>query len=96
MQVNWRLIIFFIVLLFIAEPTFPSRVCSSTSLLYFLVACPCIPLVLLFISLFCLYRKGRKLSALSLKAQKEKALWMNLKRAGDWTANQKEEEEEDH
>uniref|UniRef100_A0A7N5P698 Immunoglobulin superfamily member 2 n=1 Tax=Ailuropoda melanoleuca TaxID=9646 RepID=A0A7N5P698_AILME len=79
-----------------SEPTFPSRVCSSTSLLYFLVACPCIPLVLLFISLFCLYRKGRKLSALSLKAQKEKALWMNLKRAGDWTANQKEEEEEDH
>ncbi|XP_030893795.1 immunoglobulin superfamily member 2 [Leptonychotes weddellii] len=78
-----------------SEPTFPSRICSSTSLLYFLLVFPCILLILLPISLLCWYHKARKLSALSLKAQNEKALWVNLKGAGDWTTNRKEEEEED-
>ncbi|XP_077928688.1 immunoglobulin superfamily member 2 isoform X2 [Halichoerus grypus] len=79
-----------------SEPTFPSRICSSTSLLYFLLVFPCILLILLLISLLCWYHKARKLSALSRKAQNEKALWVNLKGAGDWTTNPKEEEEEDH
>ncbi|XP_025728305.1 immunoglobulin superfamily member 2 isoform X1 [Callorhinus ursinus] len=79
-----------------SEPTFPSRICSSTSLLYFLLVLPCILLILLSISLLCWYHKARKLSALSLTAQNEKALWVNLKGAGDWTTNRREEEEEDH
>lgn len=81
---------------FLAEPTLPSRICSSTSFLYFLLTVPCILLILLLISLFCYCHKARKLSAMSLKAQKEKSLWMNLKGTGDWTINQRDEEDEDH
>ncbi|XP_032216492.1 immunoglobulin superfamily member 2 [Mustela erminea] len=79
-----------------SEPTLPSRICSSTSLLYFLLAIPCILLILLLIALFCYCHKARKLSAMILKAQKEKSLWMDLKGTGDWTINQRDEEEEDH
>ncbi|XP_032737226.1 immunoglobulin superfamily member 2 [Lontra canadensis] len=79
-----------------SEPALPSRICSSTSLLYFLLAFPCILLILLLISLFCYCHKARKLSAMSLKAQKEKSLWMDLKGTGDWTISQRYEEEEDH
>lgn len=76
-----------------SEPTFPSRVCSSTSLLYFLCACPCVLFILLLISLLCVHQKARKLSALSLKAQQEKSLWVSLKGPGDWTTNRREEED---
>ncbi|XP_057552505.1 immunoglobulin superfamily member 2 [Hippopotamus amphibius kiboko] len=78
-----------------SEPTFPSRICSSAPLLYFLVICPFVTLIPLLISLLCLYRKARKLSTLSLNVQKEKALWMDLKGAGGRTINRMEEDGED-
>lgn len=62
-----------------SEPTFPSRICSSEPLLYFLVVCPFLVLLLLLLSLLCLYRKARKLSRLSLHAKKEEALWVGMK-----------------
>ncbi|XP_052588173.1 immunoglobulin superfamily member 2 [Peromyscus californicus insignis] len=62
-----------------SESTFSSRICSSEPLLRFLIACPLIMLLLLLISLLCLYWKARKLSQLSLSAQKEKALWVDMK-----------------
>uniref|UniRef100_A0A8C8TCA8 Immunoglobulin superfamily member 2 n=1 Tax=Peromyscus maniculatus bairdii TaxID=230844 RepID=A0A8C8TCA8_PERMB len=62
-----------------SESTFSSRICSSEPLLHFLIACPLIMLLLLLISLLCLYWKARKLSQLSLSAQKEKALWVDMK-----------------
>ncbi|XP_029805195.1 immunoglobulin superfamily member 2 isoform X1 [Suricata suricatta] len=76
-----------------SEPTFPSRICSSTPLLYFLFTYPCILFILLLISLFSLYHKARELSALRLNVQKEKALWVDLKGTGDWRATWKEEED---
>ncbi|XP_013372018.1 PREDICTED: immunoglobulin superfamily member 2 isoform X2 [Chinchilla lanigera] len=78
-----------------SEPTFPARICSSAPLLYFLVVCPIVMFGLLLISLLCLYQKARKLSRESLSAQKEKALWVGMKGAGGWTADRREEEEED-
>ncbi|KAM5294871.1 immunoglobulin superfamily member 2 [Glossophaga mutica] len=78
-----------------SEPTFPSRICSSTSFIYFLFVCPFVLFILLFISALCLYWKARKLSALQLASQKEKALWVNMNGAGDSPANRWEEEEED-
>ncbi|XP_039098655.1 immunoglobulin superfamily member 2 [Hyaena hyaena] len=77
-----------------SELTFLSRICSSTPLLYFLFICPCILFLLLLISLFCLYHKARELSALRLKAQKEKPLWIDMKGAEDWMAMRREEEED--
>ncbi|XP_045673291.1 immunoglobulin superfamily member 2 isoform X2 [Phyllostomus hastatus] len=79
-----------------SEPTFPSRICSSTSFIYFLLVCPFILLILLLISALCLYWKTRKLSALRLASQKEKALWVNMNGAGDSPASRWGEEEEDH
>ncbi|XP_046938555.1 immunoglobulin superfamily member 2 [Lynx rufus] len=76
-----------------SEPTFPSRICSSTPLLYFLFTCPCILFILLLISLVCLYHKARRLSALKLNALKEKTLWVDLKRTGDWVTTWREEED---
>nr|XP_006213769.1 immunoglobulin superfamily member 2 isoform X1 [Vicugna pacos]XP_031536402.1 immunoglobulin superfamily member 2 isoform X1 [Vicugna pacos] len=78
-----------------SEPTLPSRICSSAPLLYFLVICPFVMLFLLLISLLCLCWKSRKLSTLSLNAQKEKALWVGLKGAGGRTTNRTEEDDED-
>ncbi|KAL1772332.1 immunoglobulin superfamily member 2 [Sigmodon hispidus] len=66
-----------------SESTFSSRICSSVPLLHFLIACPLIMLLLLVLSLLCLYWKARKLSQLSLSAQKEKALWVDMKRKED-------------
>ncbi|XP_063480739.1 immunoglobulin superfamily member 2 isoform X4 [Symphalangus syndactylus] len=78
-----------------SEPTLPSRICSSAPLLYFLFICPFVLLLLLLISLLCLYWKARKLSTLHSSTQKEKALWVDLKEAGGVTANRREDEEED-
>ncbi|XP_058158966.1 immunoglobulin superfamily member 2 [Dasypus novemcinctus] len=75
-----------------SEPTFPSRICSSTPLLYFLFICPFVMLLLLLVSLLCLAWKVRKLSRLRLEAQKEKALWVDLRQAG---CRSGEEEEDD-
>lgn len=94
-QLSWRLIILFIFLLLVAEPTFPSRICSSAPLLYFLIICPCIMFILLLISLLCLYWKTRKLSTLSLNTRREKALWVDLKGTEDRSTNRREEEEEE-
>ncbi|XP_023617011.1 immunoglobulin superfamily member 2 [Myotis lucifugus] len=77
-----------------SEPSFPSRICSSAPLIYFLFVCPFL-VFLLLISTLCLYWKARKLSALRLTSQREKALWVGLKGAGDGPATTKEEEEED-
>ncbi|XP_042637992.1 immunoglobulin superfamily member 2 [Orycteropus afer afer] len=74
-----------------SEPTFPSRICSSAPLLYFLFICPFVMFTLLLISFLCLYWKTRKLSILSLNALNKKALWVDLKGA----AERKEEEEEE-
>ncbi|KAF6074122.1 CD101 molecule [Phyllostomus discolor] len=79
-----------------SEPTFPSRICSSTSFIYFLLVCPFILLILLLASALCLYWKTRKLSALRLASQKQKALWVNMNGAGDSPASRWGEEEEDH
>uniref|UniRef100_A0A8D2AJD4 Immunoglobulin superfamily member 2 n=1 Tax=Sciurus vulgaris TaxID=55149 RepID=A0A8D2AJD4_SCIVU len=78
-----------------SEPTFPSRICSSAPLLYFLVICPLVMLILLLISFLCLYWKARKLSRLSLRAQKDKSLWVGLKGAEGWTTNERKHQEED-
>ncbi|CAH6929227.1 Cd101 [Phodopus roborovskii] len=76
-----------------SESTFSSRICSSEPLLHFLIVCPFIMLLLLLTSLLCLYWKSRKLSQLSLSAQKEKALCVDMKVAtGDWTSVRKEDE----
>lgn len=79
--------ILFIFFLFGTESTFPSRICSSAPLVYFLFICPFVILLFLLISLLCLYCKAKKLSALSLSVQKEQSLWVNLKGAGGWTTN---------
>lgn len=52
-------------------------------------------LIFLFISLLCLYCKARKLSTLSLSIQKEKDLWVDLKRAGSRTTDRLEKDGED-
>ncbi|KAK1328978.1 hypothetical protein QTO34_011149 [Cnephaeus nilssonii] len=77
-----------------SEPSFHSRICSSASLIYFLFICPFL-VFLLLVSALCLYWKARKLSALRRTAQREKALWMDLKGAGDGPATTREEQEED-
>ena len=79
--------ILFIFFLFGTEPNFPSRICSSAPLVYFLFICPFVILVFLLMSLLCLYWKAKKLSALSLSMQKEQSLWVNLKGAGGRTTN---------
>lgn len=80
---------------FVAESTLSSRICSSEAFLHFLIVCPFLMLLLLFASLLCLCWKARKLSQLSLSAQKEKALWVDMKRAsGDWTTGRKTEDAE--
>lgn len=80
---------------FVAESTFSSRICSSEPFLYFLIVCPFLMLLLLLASLLCLCWKARKLSQLSLSAQKEKALWVDMKRApGDWTTGSKTKDAE--
>lgn len=79
-----------------SEPTFPSRICSSASLLYFLLICPLVLFILLLVSLLCLYWKAKKLSRLSLNARKENAFWMDLKGAGDRPTSRREEEDEDN
>ncbi|XP_060057800.1 immunoglobulin superfamily member 2 [Erinaceus europaeus] len=79
-----------------AEPTFPSRICSSASLLYFLVICPLVLFVLLLISLLCLAWKARRLSMLSQNAQKKEALWVPMTGTEGNTVTRREEEEEDN
>ncbi|ELV14146.1 Immunoglobulin superfamily member 2 [Tupaia chinensis] len=78
-----------------SESTFLSWIRSSAPFLYFLCICPFIMLILLLISLLCLYWKARKLSTLSFNAQKDKDLWVDLKRAGGRTTLRREEEEEE-
>ncbi|XP_008051026.1 immunoglobulin superfamily member 2 [Carlito syrichta] len=78
-----------------SESTFPSRICSSTPLLYFLVVCPLALLGLLLVSLGCVSWKARKLSRLRSDTRKEKALWVDLKGAGGKTAAGEEDEEEE-
>ncbi|XP_062962911.1 immunoglobulin superfamily member 2 isoform X1 [Cynocephalus volans] len=78
-----------------SEPTFPSRICSSAPLLYFLLTCPFVLFILLLISLLCLFWKTRRLSTLSFNAQKEKALWVDSKGAGGRITNGRDDEEED-
>ncbi|XP_054420762.1 immunoglobulin superfamily member 2 [Pteronotus mesoamericanus] len=78
-----------------SESTLPSRICSSTSLIYFLFVCPFVVFTLLLISVLCLYWKARELSALRLASQKEKSLWVNMNGAGDSPTKRWEEEEED-
>ncbi|KAM5201475.1 immunoglobulin superfamily member 2 isoform 1-T1 [Hipposideros larvatus] len=78
-----------------SEPTFLSRICSSAPLLYFIFICPFLVFIVLLGSLLCLYWKARKLSALSLNAQKDKAFWMDLTGATDRPTNRREEEEEE-
>ncbi|XP_004854182.1 immunoglobulin superfamily member 2 [Heterocephalus glaber] len=78
-----------------AEPTFQERICSSAPLLYFLVVCPIVLFGLLLILLLCLYQKARKLSRQSLRAQKERSLWVGMKRAGGGTTDRREDAEED-
>lgn len=51
--------------------------------------------IVLLVSLLCLYWKARKLSALSLNAQKDKALWMDLTEATYRPTDRMEEEEEE-
>nr|XP_012617280.1 immunoglobulin superfamily member 2 [Microcebus murinus] len=68
-----------------SEPSFPSRICSSVPLLYFLFIYPFVLLFLLLLSLLCLYRKARELSALRFSARKENSFWMDLKEAGGGT-----------
>lgn len=80
---------------FVAEPTFPARICSSLPLLYFLIVCPIVLFGLLLISLLCLYQKARKLSRESQSTQKEKALWVGMKGAGGGTTGRREDDEED-
>uniref|UniRef100_A0A8C3VRL3 Immunoglobulin superfamily member 2 n=1 Tax=Catagonus wagneri TaxID=51154 RepID=A0A8C3VRL3_9CETA len=78
-----------------SEPTLPSRICSSAPLLYFLLALPFAILILLVLSLLRLYRAAKEASALRLSAQKEKALWVDLKGAGGRAIHGKEEDEDD-
>ncbi|XP_076975883.1 immunoglobulin superfamily member 2 [Tamandua tetradactyla] len=78
-----------------SEPTFPSRICSSVPLLYFLFICPFVMLILLFISLLCLFWKARKLQTLSLNARKEKDLWVDMKELGDGISKRSGEEDGD-
>lgn len=75
-----------------AEPTFPSRICSSASLIYFLFICPFVVFILLVLIL-CLCWKARKLSARSLSFHREKTLWVDLRGAGDKPINRREEAE---
>ncbi|KAM9241576.1 immunoglobulin superfamily member 2 [Dugong dugon] len=77
-----------------SEPTFPSRICSSAHLVYFLFICPFVMFILLLICLLCLYWKARKLSTLSLNTRKEKSLWVDLKLVEDRTMNNRNEEED--
>lgn len=79
-----------------SEATLSSRICSSEAFLHFLIVCPFLMLLLLLASLLCLCWKARKLSQLSLSAQKEKALWVDMKRraSGDWTTGRKTEDAE--
>lgn len=80
--------------LFAVEPSFPSRICSSAPLIYFLFICPFL-VFLLLVSALCLYWKARKSSTPRLASQREKTLWVGLKGAGDGPTTTKEEEEED-
>ncbi|XP_037670976.1 LOW QUALITY PROTEIN: immunoglobulin superfamily member 2 [Choloepus didactylus] len=78
-----------------SEPTFPSRICSSAPLLYFLFICPFVMLILLLVSLLSLYWKARKLSTLNLSTRKEGSLWVDLKGIGDRTTDRSGEEDDD-
>ncbi|XP_075396441.1 immunoglobulin superfamily member 2 isoform X2 [Tenrec ecaudatus] len=75
-----------------SEPTFPSRICSSAPLLYFLVICPLVLLALLLASLLCLHWKSKRLAMLRFKASQDKALWVDLKRVGDKTSCKSDED----
>ncbi|XP_075837901.1 immunoglobulin superfamily member 2 [Microtus pennsylvanicus] len=79
-----------------SESTLSSRICSSEAFLHFLIVCPFLLLLLLCASLLCVCWKARKLSQLSLSAQKEKALWVDMKSgaSGDWTTGRKTEDAE--
>ncbi|XP_020858403.1 immunoglobulin superfamily member 2 [Phascolarctos cinereus] len=86
-----------------SEPTFSSRICSSSLLLYFLVIYPFIIFIPLLIFTCCLQRKAKKLSLQSSKAQKREALWVSLKGAegnnlnhNDCKSDEELEEEEEN
>lgn len=85
----------FICLPFFAEPTFLSGICSSTSLLYFLVICPLVLFLLLLLALLCCYQHARKVATLTFKEQ-QKAPWVHLSGAGDRTTGWMEDGEEDN
>lgn len=84
-----------VLLLFVAEPTFLSRVCSSAPLFNFMCICPFILFILLLISLLCFSWKARKLSTLSRNVQKDKALWLDMK-GPRHILTDRSEEEDDH
>ncbi|XP_040854981.1 immunoglobulin superfamily member 2 [Ochotona curzoniae] len=78
-----------------SEPTFLSGICSSTSLLYFLVICPLVLFLLLLLALLCCYQHARKVATLTFKEQ-QKAPWVHLSGAGDRTTGWMEDGEEDN
>ncbi|XP_036624077.1 immunoglobulin superfamily member 2 [Trichosurus vulpecula] len=85
-----------------SEPTFSSRICSSSFLLYFLVIYPFVIFIPLLIFTCCLHRKAKKMSLQSSKERQGEALWVGLKRAegnflnyNDCKSDEKLEEEED-
>uniref|UniRef100_A0A5F9D3E5 Immunoglobulin superfamily member 2 n=1 Tax=Oryctolagus cuniculus TaxID=9986 RepID=A0A5F9D3E5_RABIT len=78
-----------------SEPTFSSRICSSVPLVYFLFICPFVLCGLLLLALLCVYQKARKVATLGSKAQKEKALWLDLGGAGGRTTDRREDQEEE-
>lgn len=84
-----------VLLLFVAETTFLSRVCSSAPLFNFMFIYPVILFILLLISLLCFYWKARKLSTLRRNVQKDKALWMDMK-GPRHILTDRSEEEDDH
>ncbi|XP_056675237.1 immunoglobulin superfamily member 2 [Monodelphis domestica] len=86
-----------------SEPTFSSRICSSSLLLHVLVIYPFIIFIPLLIFTLYFYRKTKKFSLQSSKAQKEKALWVDLKGAegnilnyNGYKSDEKPEEEEEN
>ncbi|XP_068945378.1 immunoglobulin superfamily member 2 [Petaurus breviceps papuanus] len=84
-----------------SEPTFSSRICSSSLLLYFLVIYPFVIFIPLLIFTCCLHRKAKKVSLQSSKARQGDALWVDLKGArgsflnyNNYKSDEKPEEEE--
>ncbi|CAM4456057.1 immunoglobulin superfamily member 2-like [Lepidochelys kempii] len=71
------------VLILPAESTISSRVCSSPSLLHFILIYPLILFLGLIAALLYLYVKNRQTHKESIYQRKGKELWVDLKGAGD-------------